>query len=336
MPPLSSQLFMLALLLCIQVINGARPVLAQMSAFNIEEVFDPITGEAAIEPINPIGGYRYVGGESNGDQGTNTNEKKEDHRRYPMIDDAAHALAENVTTFFQQLILLLEAAGVFGMFLLMSVLASVYTARVLTFLGASINMIAGVLFFVVLIFVGLGLWISLEILGIDPGEIFIGLGLLSYAAVGIVGKAGTEIFQGFLLKIDSAYNIGQEISILSNRYRGIVHSKLLTEIVFDLRSPLLPNGGYATKEEEQAAEQSALRAARSSMTSGEVVLVAELVEVKHLRVSYSQFFAEERIFHKYHKTYVPKVVESAPRGRWGVDLGPSTARKESDESGKRA
>jgi hypothetical protein len=340
--PLSSALVALLLLITIEATPGARrrrsveeqqqheqpqPHVAGVGGehpFNgVGEAIDPISGNLVLEPINN-GGYEFIGGSSNGGgSSSNSNEHHHvDNRRYSTIDDAAAAVGTHAAVLFSKLLRILAAMGVFLFVLLLAVLASVYVDRVLTLLGVRANYVFGTVFVVDAFIVFGGLFFALEILNIDPGEIFIGMGLLSYALIGVVGKTATEVFSGFVVKIDPAYDVGQEISVLSNRYRGIIHSKLLTEIVIELAHPALSDQSAPTIKSVRPTGTNAAGGAQA-------IMIEEVEEVQHMRVSYSQFLAEERIFHKYHKTYVPAKLRG--RSSMGVHLdGPNAAKKNRD------
>jgi len=331
MYPLSSQFVALSLLMIVEVMHGARPAEEQLQ--NLVEGIDPLTGNLVLDPIgyqntgNGLGGSNSNGGgsNSNGGGGSNSNGAQQvrvDKRRFAALDDAAAMVGEKAGVMFNKLLNILTALGAFLFVLLLAVLAAVYIDKVLKLFGVSENYVYGAIFIVDLFILVGGLFFALEILHIDPGEIFIGMGLLSYAAVGVVGKTATEIFQGFSVKIDSSYDVGQEISVLSNRYRGIVHSRKLTEIVFDLQSPLLPEGQRTP---------AVVRQPVMPVTPGAPVMIEEVEEFRYLRMSYSQFFGEERIFHKYHRQYVPAPLRK--RGNMGIHLengSPTSTRNRDD------
>lgn len=326
MTPLSSHFIALLLLITIEAVSGARRddygrAEVELQAYHetqkLAEAIDPLTGNIVLQPVNAV--YQYVGGgDSGGGGGSNSNEAQTpaptpvDHRKYAVLDDTAAAVGSMVVELFHALLRILEAIGTILFTLLLAVLATVYVHRVLTLLGVRANYIIGAILLLDLLVLAGGLFLALLILNIDPGEIFIGMGLLSYSLVGPLSKTATEVVQGFSVKIDPRYDVGQEISVLSNRYRGIVHSKLLTEIVFDLQSPLMPEGSQPRPIVTPP------RTAPAASSGAHVVMIEEIEEFRFLSMSYSQFLAEERIFHKYHRTYVPSPMRR--RANMGVHL----------------
>jgi len=292
------------------------------------ELIDPVTGSIIIEPIGA--GYEYGG---NGQVHAIVDDQQQQHidnRRFGTLDDAARAIGEHSTRLFAELLTILEALGIVLLFILLTVLASAYVSKVLLLLGVASNYVVGAVFLVDGLILVAGVFLAMSVLGIEPGEIFIGLGLASVALVKIVGDPATEAFKGFFVKTDSAYDVGQEITILSGRYRGIVHSKRLTEMVLDISSPLIGKPVEGGTPAAAAATLAGVAEAHEQIVIDPLTRTERKLTVTnndYLHVSYSQLLAEERVFHFHHTTYTPRVLSThrASLARMGMHFNGVTS-----------
>lgn len=294
----------------------------EQEALAVRPIIDPITGGIILQP-----GYGDVsgdgdllgGGSSNADSNLPA---RNDTRRFAAVDDTARAVGFHAGAIFRSLVRMLAALGIFALSLLLAVLACAYLTRVLLLLGVKFNYIIGAVMAVTAVLVVAGAWIALQELGVDPNELVIGLGLASIAAVKVVGTPFTEISNGFFVKINPSYDIGQEITFLSGRYRGIIHSKELTEIVIDLSSPLIasnPELAAVERGEPVAMSVAAVAANQVQLQAGRSSKIAVIVNTDYLRVSYSKFLDEERVWHDHHTVYVPRPL--LDHRSMGVDMG---------------
>jgi hypothetical protein len=259
-------------------------VFAQDDGAVSQELVRPINGE-----IEQPGYYASIPSPEGEDA------PKRDNRQYGALALAAREVGEETSV-------IIDDAKLLGLFVvallvtfLIAVIAGTFVGSILYLFGVSHPRVSGSTLATIVGVSLIGLAFSLRLLGINFGEILIGLGILSYSAGKIFGDLASNIVNGFLIRVSPQYQPGMEVTPLQRSFsyngpRGIIHALELTTILIDMSSPLItaPSPGQAIRKEEIVEP------------GGPVTLVTQ--DLLHL--SYTDFAGEPHTTHAYNKRYI--------------------------------
>lgn len=124
------------------------------------------------------------------------------------------------TVFTEDLPLFLAAIGVFGFFIVLALLASIFLHRVLRLIGVPSHYVALVLYLIQPLIALIGAYAALRTLGLTARDVLIVLSLFSVGLGGALASTFANLSGGIAIRSTPHLQVGREASVAE--WRGIV------------------------------------------------------------------------------------------------------------------